>query len=154
MTPITDFNPGAKRIEIPLSKSKLVKLLLIALCFGAGGFWFVMDPSAFTDNGLYHRPRLEIIIVGIITIGFFGIGGVSVFIAQLFNKRPGLIIDDSGITINPGLFSSNKIKWGDISKFEIVQIYRTRLINVFLNDTSDYSTTKKQMEKTADVVYL
>ena len=105
-------------IKIPLSKFKLVLLLLASLVFVAGGVLFIINPSTYTDSGINHHPKTEISVVGYACVIFFGMG-VVVFIIKLFDNKPGLLVDKYGITINPGSgsFSSSFVNWDDIDRF-------------------------------------
>ena len=124
-----------KTISIPRSKTKLILLFCIALVFGAAGFWFVKDPLQFANDSFNHRPTFVVLLIGIISI-VFSIAGILAFGFQFFSHFPGLIVDDDGITII-GL-SSRNVDWGDMSKFDIKEISRTRLISIYLSDTEAY----------------
>ncbi len=124
------------RIEIPLSKLKIGLLLVGALIFVAGGVLFIINPSTFTDSGLHHSPKFEILAVGYACVIFFG-AGVVIFILQLFNKNPGLLINNEGITINPGSSSNSFIEWNNIEKFGIKNVSQTKLIMVYLKNPED-----------------
>ena len=125
------------RLEIPVSKIKVALLLFIALIFVAEGVSFIVNPTTFTDVGFKRYPKFEILIVGYACVIFFGTG-VLIFIFKLFDNKPGLLIDDQGITINPSSFSNSFIKWSDIEKFGILNISRTKLILIYLKNPEDF----------------
>ena len=84
------------RIEIALSKKKIIKIFIGAMVFVALGVFFVVRPETFR-RGPIGRPLL--MVVGGASILFFGF--VAVYSAQkLPDKKPGLIVDDAGITDN------------------------------------------------------
>ena len=137
MNPITTEE---NRIEIPLSKLKLIKLFFLATAFVAGGVFFIISPSSFTDNGVLHTPKNGILIIGYACVAFFSVG-VVISIVKFFDKKPGLLIDNLGITINPGSWSNTFIEWNKIEKFGVTSISRTKLILVHLNDPEGFIDT-------------
>jgi hypothetical protein len=131
-----DFILNGDQIEISLSKVKLTFLLLGSLLFVIGGVLFILFPAEFQGTGYRNRPQWEILTVGYVCAIFFGACGI-IAILQLFNSKPGLIIDNSGITI-PGLFSSAFIAWNMIDKFDIINISRTKLVAIYLKNPNEY----------------
>ena len=64
------------RIEIPLSKKKILLLLLATIAFVACGIWIATNPEMFIPN-IFRITNPEIIrIGGIAGILFFGAGGI------------------------------------------------------------------------------
>jgi hypothetical protein len=80
--------------EIALSKNKLYLMLSGALLFVSMGVWFVVNPPAL-KHGLFSNPVL-IVVLGVVTIVFFGFLGFSI-LRKLPDNKPGLIINDEGI---------------------------------------------------------
>lgn len=121
-------------ISIPLSKGKLLLSALGAFAFVAIGFWFVLAPP--TTYSSFFGPAVTIII-GLIAILFFG--GIAILvIGKLFDPRPGLIIDEQGLTDNSGGLSAGQILWADIEDFSVLQIQRQRLILILVKNPQDY----------------
>lgn len=121
-------------ITIPLSKGKLFLSALGAFAFVAIGFWFVLAPPT-TYSSLFS-PAVTIII-GLIAILFFG--GIAILvIRKLFDPRPGLIINEAGISDNSGGLSAGQISWADIEDFSVLQIQRQRLILILVKNPQDY----------------
>jgi hypothetical protein len=58
-----------QRIEIPLSKSKIILMFLGALTFVAIGIWFVIAPPKI-ENSYWSNPK-KIAIAGYASIIFF-----------------------------------------------------------------------------------
>ncbi len=119
------------RIEIQLSKFKLTLLLLGAILFVIGGIFFITNPSRFANTDFNHQPKFEILLLGYVCIIFFGACGI-IAIIKLFSNKPGLIIDDRGITINPDSFSKLFIRWEEIKSFGIEDVSRAKMIMVYL----------------------
>ncbi len=101
------------RIEIPLSKTKLAKLLLFSVIFLAAGLWMVIaDPQV--SNPVFNNPVVKILAsYGAIIMGALGIYYVT---KKLFDKGPGLVIDEDGIYDNTSAFKFGLIPWSDISQ--------------------------------------
>ena len=135
-----DYNVNAGSIAIPQSKTKLALLLLLSLTFVALGVWIIHNVSSSEDLDSWHRWKE--LIAGFSSIIFFG-GCSLVFLFMLFNTNPGLIVDDKGITINPGLFSNRSITWDQIDKFSIQRVLQTKLIGIHLKNPEEYIEQQK-----------
>ena len=153
---MVSIKSNGDEIKIPLSKFKLVLLLLASLVFVAGGVLFIINPSTYTDSGINHHPKTEISVVGYACVIFFGMG-VVVFIIKLFDNKPGLLVDKNGVMINPGSgsFSSSFVNWSDIDRFGIIDISRTKLIAIYLKNPEKFieSQTNSFKRKLASFSY-
>jgi hypothetical protein len=135
-----DYNVNTGSIVIPQSKTKLVLLLLLSLAFVALGLWVIHNVSSTEDLDNWHRWKG--LIAGFLSIIFFG-GCSLIFLFMLFNNNPGLIVDDKGITINPGIFSNRFISWNQIEKFSVQRVLQTKLIGVHLKNPEEYIEQQK-----------
>ena len=131
-----NFVANGERIEISLSKVKLFLLLLGSILFVVGGFSFILHPSEFQGNNYRHSPEWEILAIGYACVIFFGFCGIGMVI-QIFNSKPGLIIDNNGITI-PGLLFTAFVSWNMIQSFDVINISRTKLVGIYLKKPNDY----------------
>ncbi len=143
---MADYNPDDAVIKIPYSKQNISTLLLISVAFGIGGFWFVKDPASIANSGLHHKFIFEVIIIGVLCL-MFSVLGCVVFLRQLINKNPGVIINDDGITFYPGTFGSNFIAWGDILKFRVKEIAQSRCISIFIIDPFSFIDRKSAWKR-------
>lgn len=123
------------RIEIQLSKTKLLLLLLGSLTFVGLGLWFVIDPPA--NQHYYRYSPTTILIVGYASIIFFGLCSL-IAIRKLSDNKPGLIIDDLGLTDNSSGVSGGRIPWTDISHISVIEIQRRKIIMLQVNNPQDY----------------
>jgi len=73
----------SQRIEIPLSKSKLVLMLLGSLTFVALGFWFVIVPP--TPSNSFWGSSIKIAAISYASIIFFGL--CTLFIIRKIGER-------------------------------------------------------------------
>lgn len=124
-----------EKIEIPLSKKKLIIMLIGSIGFVAAGLWFVINPPAIS-NSFFGNPTV-ILLSGIASILFFGI--CAVFVARkISDNKPGLIIDNIGITDNSSGISAGQIFWNDIENISVIEIHRQKLIMLHLINPQDY----------------
>jgi hypothetical protein len=138
-----------EQIEIPLSKMRLILTLIGAIGFVAIGFWFVIDPPKIS-NPFFGNPT-TIFVIGIASILFFGLCAVLIA-RKLPDNKPGLIIDDVGITDNSNGVSAGKILWSDIENISVMEIRRQKIIMLHVKNPQDYinkqtSGFKKRMLK-------
>jgi hypothetical protein len=101
------------KIEIELSKSKLTKLLIFSILFLFAGLWMITT-NPQTSNPVFNNSILKAIASYGSTI--MGLFGIYFFIRKLFDKKPGLIIDENGIYDNTSAFNFGLIPWSDISQ--------------------------------------
>lgn len=124
-----------QRIEIPLSKAKLVLLLFGALAFIALGLWFIIAPPVI-QNSIWGGP-LKIAIAGYASVIFFGLCAFFL-IRKLPDNRPGLIIDEKGLEDNSSGVSGKRIPWSDISKISVIEIQRQKIILLEVKNPQEY----------------
>jgi hypothetical protein len=116
-------------IEIPLSKYRLVLLLISAIAFVSIGIWFVSKPESF-KNGLLGNPTI-VLSIGILAIAVFGLSGF-VIAKKLLDNTPGLIIDETGITDNSSGVSAGYIPWETIESFTPAKVFSQKFLTVIL----------------------
>jgi hypothetical protein len=117
------------KIEIPLSKTKLL--------FGiAGSILFVVLGFYLFTTMAYQQSRFNPTLVkgvGLASNLFFGATGIY-GIKKLFDKSVGLTIDDNGIIDNTNASSIGLIKWADITEIRTEQVMSTKFLLIFTND--------------------
>ncbi len=124
------------RIEISLSKRKMIFSLMGCLAFVLAGFLFVFRPDTFAGKTMVRSGSM-IMIVGVLSILFFGLCGYYIA-KKLFTKTPGLIIDDRGISDQSSGVGSGYIPWNDISGISTFKMFRQQFITVLLKDPQKY----------------
>lgn len=123
------------RIEIPLSKKKIIAVLIGTIVFVALGTWFVMKPGIFSRGPLRSEP--VVYIVGIAAIVFFGLVGVYA-LRKLPDNRPGVIMDETGITDNSSAVAAGHILWTDINSISVITIQKQAFILFHVKNPQDY----------------
>ncbi|RIV35988.1 hypothetical protein D2V08_03315 [Flagellimonas lutimaris] len=115
----------ADKIEVQLSKTKILLLLIGAIAFVVLGILFIINPEPF-ESSRFNNPEM-IRIAGIASVVFFGL--CVLFIAKkLFDKKVGLTIDQYGITDNSNATSVGLIAWDDITDIMAVQVASTKIL--------------------------
>ena len=126
---------SGQRIEIASSKKKIVLMLLAALAFVVIGFWFVISLPAISNT--YWGNPIKIAIAGYASILFFGLCAFAL-IKKLPDNKPGLIIDQTGLTDNSSGVSAGQILWADIEDISVIEIHGQKLIMLQVTNPQDY----------------
>jgi hypothetical protein len=127
----------SERIEIPLSRLKLVKLLVFGLLFVAAGYYlFSADPAWIEQQRRFNNPTF-VHAIGLAGLLMGVLGSAAVF-AKAFSKRPGLVIDGNGITDMSSLTAHGYIPWTEIRGFSERIVGGQRLVFVLLRDPDQF----------------
>ena len=110
-------------------------LTLGAIAFIILGFLFAINPEKYVT--VMFRNKEMIRIAGIASVVFFGLCGVFLTI-KLFDKKPGLIIDEIGIMDNSSGVSAGLINWGDIQDIKTIVVARQKIIQIIVTNPDDY----------------
>ncbi len=124
-----------QQIVIPLSKTKIIMMLFGALMLIAGGIWFVFYPPNI-ENSYWVTP-LKMKLAGYASMIFFGTCAIF-FIRKLPDTKPGLIIDDKGLTDNSSGLPAGQILWSDIKEVSVIEISGQRIIMLKAKNPQDY----------------
>lgn len=139
-----------ERIEIPLSKIKIFWLLLGGILFVTIGVLFVSNPEGYVSL-MFGSPEI-IWFGGALSLSFFGF--ISIFIIKkIFDKKPGLIIDERGITDNSTITSVGLIEWKDITGIRIAEVASTKCLILKVKRPDKYikSGKSKMQRKTLEM---
>jgi hypothetical protein len=123
------------RVEIMLSKTKLVWLLLGSVVFAIAGFWVVLHTPVPHYPETFSRSAIK--CIGVIAVLFFGFTA-SVIARKLQDNMPGLIIDEIGITDNSNPLAAGLILWRDVKDISVVEIGRQKLIMIEVYNPEKY----------------
>jgi hypothetical protein len=137
------MNPD-KQIEIKLDKSKLVLMILGSVVFVGLGVWLLFDPLS-TRIALFNNPTF-VKIAGASSILFFGLCLISMAV-KLGDKKPGLIISDTGIMDNSGGISAGNIPWDDILEIRAITVFNARLLMIIVTNPEYYISRETNMLK-------
>ena len=76
-------------------------------------------------------------LAGYASMIFFGTCAVFI-IRKLPSDKPGLIINDTGLTDNSSGLPAGQILWSDIEKVSVIEIYDQRIIMLHAKNPQDY----------------
>jgi len=120
------------KIEIPLSKTKILLTIGGSILFVVLGIYFI---TTMADQLTRFNPTL-VKGVGIASVLFFGATGIY-GIKKLFDNNVGLTIDDNGIIDNTNATSIGLIKWADITEIRTEQVMSTKFLLIFTKDPNE-----------------
>jgi hypothetical protein len=124
-----------EEIKLYKAKTKAVKLLALTIPFVVGGIWLIT-----IDKGL----------VGWLGTLFFGLG-IPIGIFHLFDKRPQIIINESGIWDRTT--KQDIIKWEQIIEAYPIDIHGQKFISLVVNDSFVFKQKQyKWAEKISNVI--
>ena len=119
-------------VTVPLSKSKLGRIILGSMAFVALGAWMAFwSPQDMPYSPAYIR------VVGAAALLFFGLCGAYA-IAKLFDTKPGLILGRDGITDNTSALRLGPIAWNDILDIRVSSVSRQRFLTLRVRDPEQY----------------
>lgn len=123
------------KIEIQLSKTKILLLLLGSIGLVVLGAFFILNPDRFVSS-VMRSPEI-IRIVGIAGVLFFG--ATSLYGAiKMFDNTIGLTIDENGIFDNTNASSVGLIKWRDIVEIKVEQVASTKFLLIYTTNPAFY----------------
>jgi len=129
-------------IEIPLSKKKLLWVLLGAMAFMAVGLLFILNPEPFTRRLLGSTVLVQ--VLGLICLLLFALFG-WVAIQKLGSSKMGLRIDENGITDHSHANSVGLIPWENITGFQTAEVFKTKIILVHTKTPEAYIEQAKNL---------
>ena len=118
-----------EKIEIPLSKKKILLVILGSLMFVALGIYFNVSLADIQDR---YNPTI-IKVVGWCAIIFFSLTGAYAMY-KILDKRPGLVIDQDGIYDNSSAAAIGLIPWNEIEYFQKAEIASTKFLVIYVKN--------------------
>ena len=109
-------------------------MLVGSLMFVALGLWLVITPP--TEHFHRYNP-ITILIAGYASIIFFGLCALM-FIRKLPDNKPGLIINDQGLSDNSSGVAGGQILWSDILNISVLKIQRQKFIMLQVKNPEEY----------------
>jgi hypothetical protein len=132
---------------IEMSKKKIVLLLLGACVFVAIGIWmFSLDDASIQSRRGMNNPML-VHGLGLVAIVFFGIFGL-VGLKKLFNNKPALILNKSGIVDNASSVSAGFIPWSEVVGARIVDVQKQKMLVINVRNPEEYIARGNLLKQT------
>lgn len=123
-------------IRIAIKKGRLFLYLIGTLLLVAAGVLILAVSSQSPDNWILDSYVFTITIA-LLCIAFFGYGAY-LFAMKLMDKRPGLIIDNQGVTDNATAIVNGLIPWEDVSSFVECEVKSNKFIMLYVINPQEY----------------
>lgn len=132
-----------QEIRIPLSKKKIFFYLFSVIISSPLIFYLIID-----------HPSLIVKIVAAMVIPFVIFAIIYLFM-KLFDKKPGLIINDQGIVDNSSAIKAGLIKWEDITDVSITEMdistsygnHKEKLLTIKINNPDDFLSKQNRFKR-------
>jgi len=122
-------------IEIGLSKKNFFFAFIGSTIFILLGTQFILKPEKYIS---FIFRNIELIrIAGFASLIFFGLCLIYILF-KAFDKKPGLIINQNGITDNSNFSSVGLIKWSEITRIRTQQIMSTKFLLIDVSNPEEY----------------
>ncbi len=119
-------------VVIPLSKGKNVLLLLGAVAFVVGSIWL----WSIADAQRRYHP-IVVRATSVVGTRFFGACAIYGTL-KLFDDRPGLVIDETGILDNSSAVAGGSVPWTDVVGVGQWEISGQRFVVIFVKEPEKY----------------
>lgn len=126
---------SVESVEVQLSKLKIILIATGSFAFVLLCLW-LLGLDAGGDVPRRFNPAV-VKAVSIAGIGFFGLCGIWAT-AKVFDNRPGLILDPSGITDNSSGVAAGVIPWSDVRGFAEFETHGQKMLVVLVKDPEKY----------------
>lgn len=122
-------------IHIKMSKKKLIRAFLTSIALFATGLWILIfrpqiDNFVFNDSWLKYGGAISCVL-------FFG-WAITYFIKKLFEKTPGMIIDEKGVTDNSSAVTVGFIPWEDVIQIAKIEVMKQKMLLILVKNPEDY----------------
>ena len=126
---------------IELSKTKLVLLVLGSCAFVAAGAWLLTVDAESIRYGrsfrLFFNDPVVVRVAAVASILLFGLGGLY-GLKKLFDKRPGLILNSSGLVDNASAVAAGFIPWSEVLGSGVLEIQKQKMLIIGVRDPQKY----------------
>lgn len=131
-------------IEIPLSKTKLIRGLLGSTAFVAIGLWLLISQphigNPIFDNALVKYGA------AIASVIFFGFAAFF-FLKKLGDKKPGIVINNNGLYDNSSAAAIGLIPWEDITGVSVSSVVNQQFLIIGLKNPEEYIAAQTNLLK-------
>jgi hypothetical protein len=123
------------KIEIAMSKGKLIKLLFFSILFLVASLWILLNQPE-VRNPIFNN--LIIKNAASVLGSLMGLGGIYFFTKKILDKKPGVIIDNIGIVDNSSGVSIGRIPWSDVMAVDERAVITQKFVTIYLKNPEDY----------------
>lgn len=135
-----DNNLEMEIIEIPLSKVKLITMVVISILFVVMSSYILFSQRV----SIVFNSHLFNTAAGIVGIIFFGMVFITI-LSKLIKNYPGIIIDKIGITVSSGPGSYGLVKWEDITNIRTVLSSGQKYLLIIVKNPNYYIAMQGNM---------
>jgi len=139
------------RIEIALSRTKLRKGLMMSILFLLLGLWIVIFRPVKPENSPLRSPEL-VYGAAILSIAF-ALFGIFYFPKKMKDKRPGIVIDEEGVSDNSSAVSIGLIPWADVLQLKVIKVVRQEFLVLIVNNPESYISRQTNLIKKKGMQY-
>ncbi len=138
-----------KTIVIQKKKRPVFLITVFLLAIGAAACWLLLD-VLFPRLPGFLDFKITAITVIVAAIGF----AIVTTWKQCLSKKPGLIIDDKGLTDHSNMLSPGFIPWGEIISIKTAEgDFKRPLIVVMVNNPDAFLNKKPKMRASLEYQY-
>ncbi len=134
--------PSNPSVEIPLSKTKIILMILGSILFVAGSYFSM---KVYADIQTKYDPMF-FKGVAIFCMVIFTYAGIAALI-KLFDSKLGLTINREGLIDNTTGASVGLIKWADITEIKTGEIKSNKFLVIKVKDPEGYIAKGKSFFK-------
>ena len=128
---------SADETIIERSRAKIILLMLVSCALVALGAWlFSLDEAAIRSHRRYNNPTV-VHGIGLIVVLFFGLCGLA-GLKMLFDKKPGLVFNSSGIVDNASEVAAGFIPWSEVTGAGVYEIQKQKVLVIGVRDPQKY----------------
>jgi len=139
-----------EEIIIPLSKKKIISLFILSLFFIAIGFGIIW---IYDDQNL-RNVRIFVTGFAIIDILFFGLCGLYSCV-KIFDRKPGLVVNNNGIIDNSSFMSVGLVKWENITDVRVTDVvidlgvvrHNQKILTIEVNNAKEIIGSQKSFKR-------
>lgn len=134
------MNPTDETV-IELSKTKIALLVLGSCAFVAAGAWLLTLDAAEVRSGrsfrLFFNDPWVVRGAGVASVVAFGLLGLY-GLGKLFDKRPGLVLNESGIVDNASAVAAGFIPWSEVLGAGVFEVQKQKMLVIGVRDPQKY----------------
>jgi hypothetical protein len=126
---------------IELSRAKLARLILGSCAMAAVGAWLLSFDMAEIQHGrsfgfINNNPLIAYGLGLMAVVCFGGCGLYGLF--KLFDRRPGLVLNSSGIVDNASGVAAGFIPWSEVTGASLYEIQGQKMLRIGVRDPRKY----------------
>lgn len=119
-------------IVIATRKKAITIGLIGSIIFIVIGLFMISKPDLIER---YSEAFVQ--ISGFIGISFFGVTSIY-FTRKIFDNRPGLILNESGLINNSSIISGHSLKWEELQGAGLIKIGNEKILFIYIKDSKSF----------------